>query len=640
MNTIRIVATVVDTRNLTMYKEDGETVIIPQGDVRLRRILEDATPQLLAQGWADVVLSEPEENSYAQFENESSGAVRFFRVAKAKLKELFNAETKAVEPQVIGVLPVPATSIPSWPPVAAAAPATPVAATPVPVSQDWETEKMDGFNKDDDAQDDQEETFEPVVQVPETKVEQTMSVIDEIMKHAVPASSENFNEEGIVKQRVLAENGVTSNNHPDETAEDTIIAVVDNKVIPGMELIKSQFGRAAQLGSTQGVEKFLQRLGTVIESRSHSVEDLLKFMERADLPIADDGTILIYKVLRKEGDKYVDCHTRKVKQWIGAYVCMDPKLVDHNRNNECSNGLHVARRGYIRSFSGDVCVLAKLAPEDVITVPSYDANKMRVCGYHILKELTSAQYSLLNQNRPITDDPDGKRLLAEAMCGNHTRKTHEVRITGSHGSDVIVTEYAKDVEPAPILTPDAPQEVEALQDTSGQVDVPIQPKDVEQVVAAQATRKEQAQSLYNEWQVAKEKYTPDVADAALGRLVAFKKAAKVGWDRLGIPDPTAKIKSPLDWPESDVTANPKNKADAVKKSKPATPKAPPVKAVLPAASEGSPRERIAKLMAIGIGSTGIAQKVYDIKKASKKAWTQLGVSDADAAAILKAIGKE
>ena len=51
-------------------------------------------------------------------------------------------------------------------------------------------------------------------------------------------------------------------------------------------------------------------------------------------------------------------------------------------------------------------------------------------------------------------------------------------------------------------------------------------------------------------------------------------------------------------------------------------------------TEGSPRERIQKLLAIGLDSTGIAQAILDIKKKSKKSWDTLGVSEAQASLIL------
>lgn len=540
-NVIRIVAAVVDTRHLTLYKESGETVVIPQGDSRVRRIVDAATPMLIQQGYADVDIADVVENSYLEFEAQTNGVVKLFRIAKDKLASLF----------ALGIANE----------VDASAPVEPVQLGEVPAV-----------------------------------LQHTQSAVEEIMQHAVSVASPEFHEEGVAKQgNVVEENGQTIGKPTINTSTETIVAVVDGKIIPGMENIKTQFARAAKLGSTIGIENFLKRLGTVIEQRSHSVEDLLKFLERGDLPIADDGSILIYKVLNRKGDrtngKYVDCHTGKVEQWVGSYVCMDASLVDPNRRNECSNGLHVARRGYVKEFPGSVCVMAKLAPEDVIAVPSYDANKMRVCGYHIIVELTDKQFSLLKSNRPLTEDEEGKRLLANAMSGKHVRKTHEVRIRGQKGTDIAVTTLV--AEDTPVVKPkvSAPKEAEALANTVVEVAPPVNPNDVVKQVE-QLSRKDIAAKMY--------------ADGDVVALKAYKKAAKVSWDKLGVPDP-------------DVTP-PVVKAKIVGKT---------TDSVLIdeiSAQQGSPKERIQKLLSIGLTSIGVAQAIIELKKKSKKSWDVLGVS--------------
>jgi hypothetical protein len=47
-------------------------------------------------------------------------------------------------------------------------------------------------------------------------------------------------------------------------------------------------------------------------------------------------------------------------------------------------------------------------PEDVVAVPQYDSNKMRVCGHHILYELNDEDFQALRSNQPIKTS-DGKR---------------------------------------------------------------------------------------------------------------------------------------------------------------------------------------------------------------------------------------
>lgn len=468
---IRIVAAIVDTRQLTLYKADGESIIIKQGDGRLRPILDKVTPLIVSQGYAEI---EPAElnliTGFQEFEKKS-GVVRFFKVAREKLANLF---APAVDEAAIGKVP-----------------------------QNHIT----------------------------TAIEQNQAVIDEILAHAQPVSDAAFNTDNVKQQGNIVEaGGHTDPQRNESQSSHTIVAQVGNKLIPDMERIETHFARAAKLGSTEGVERFLQRLASVIGERSHSVEDLLKFMERADMPIADDGSVVIYKVLKREGDGYVDCYSKNVPQRVGSYVCMDISLVDRTRNNECSSGLHVARRGYIRDFSGDVCTIAKLAPEDVVTVPTYDANKMRVMGYHILEELPPQLYNLLKVNKPITELPEGKVLLGKILAGQHIDRIEEVRITGQMGDGVIVTQLQKPAAPMPIQAPvveAAPAEA-LTNPKQSKTEAPINPKDVVKAVAG-LSRKEQAQKLFKAYKKSPTQKNKD-------KLVAFKKSVKLGWKALGIDE--------------------------------------------------------------------------------------------------------
>lgn len=460
-----------------------------------------------------------------------------------------------------------------------------------------------------------------------------VDAVNEILEHATPVARDDYHERDLDKQAsITEEDGRTPNAHTPETAHDTIIAVVDGKIIPGMEKIKSQFARAARLGSTTGVENFLRRLGSVIGERKHSVEDLLKFMERADLPIAEDGSIIIYKVLKfkdEANSTYVDCHTKNVPQRVGSKVCMDVSLVDHNRNNECSNGLHVARRGYIGSFSGDVCVMAKLAPEDVIAVPQYDANKMRVCAYHIIFELTEEQYRVLRTNQPITNSEAGKILLGRALAGDHIGITEEVKITGQKGTGLVITPMKKmanqepsalhpEIEEAIVKVASKPKMAEALQDAAAEaLDEKIDPKAVVQEVKAQLSRKEQAKKLYDA--LTDHPAGSDEQQKALDELHAFKKAAKVGWDKLGLPDING----------GTISARPKTPVKEAKKVNPQPEKKTTMK---------TPREQIAYLLPLFQAATGAAKKdfakdILKIKQGAKKSWDVLGVPSGEVSKI-------
>lgn len=542
---IRIRAAILDTKNLTLYCEDGKSIVIKQGDPRLKKILDSAIPQIQEKQYADVDIHSVTVNAYTDFEKQSNGVVRFFRVAKEKIASLFGTK------------------------------------------EHDEDQKVSAMT---DAQ--------------------TRDAIEDIMAHAIPTTDARFSEDGLNTQEPIVDgthsNGAmkTPKEHTSTSSAETMVAVVGGKMIPGVEKIKNQFSRAAALGSTQGVENFLKRLGAVIHERKHSVDDLLKFMERADMPIADDGSIIIFKVLRTKDDVYVDCHTGKVKQWIGAYVCMDPKLVDPNRRNECSNGLHVARRGYIREFSGDVCTIGKLAPEDVIAVPEYDANKMRVCGYHILGELTSVQHNLLRNGKAITDDPDGAVLLGNVMRGNHIAKTDVVEITGNHGEGVRVKNLIpKKTVPLPTAEP-----AQALKDDPVLVDAPADPNEVQRKVT-NLSRREQAVKLSQEFEANPCQQTYDA-------LIAFKRSSKTSWEKLGITEP-------MDL-NDQILVNQVN-ADVLE------PEPEPV-----AAEPLTNRERVQALLPITTKAQ--AEAVLAIKRQCKKSWEHLGVSETDMSNIYTLIG--
>jgi hypothetical protein len=547
---VRIVAIVVDKQHLTMYKEDGDTIIIRQGDHRVRKIVDEVTPIIAKQGYADIDLSSEYSNPYQRFEEKSNGSVRLFRVAKNKLKSLFGMDNdeKPVEVASIGVVP----------------------------------------HKDFD----------------QAKGENLHNAVNEIIENAVSVSDPSFNEESVSQQGKITDKEKRGSTE-ESNYSDTVVALVNGKIIPGMEKIKSQFARATKLGSTKGVENFLLRLSSVIDERKHSVDDLLNFMERGDLPIADDGSILVYKVLRttSEKDVFVDCHSKKVKQWVGAYVCMDPSMVDHDRRKACSNGLHIARRGYLSGgFTGDVCVLAKLAPEDVIAVPEYDADKLRACGYHIIGLLSDEHHQLIKNHKPISETTKGKIIIGKAIAGEHIGKTHEVRITKQQGEGVIVTELIKDAKP--VKTTKA-KPVDALSDVDEETnDEVVDPKKVAKDFN-DLTRKEQVNRLVEQINTMFKREQWEEVKALWVVLQSTKRKSKVSWEKLGVS--SAFLKS------MDSVVKHSNSVKEI-------PKAIPNKPI-----NKTKREIIHEM--IPPTTKQQALDIISIKKKAKKSWSSLGVTE-------------
>lgn len=555
-NVIRVVAAVLDKTRLIMYKPDGSTLEILQGDPRIKHLTDKVFPDIDRQKFSDLSeqdLENPTENysHYAETEAQLGGMVKFFRMLKSEAEKVLNlfAEDGFNGVKQAGEIPVAGN------------------------------------------QEDEESTQ------PQTK---SQAAVAQIMAQAVPASSPKFTQ--------------MSKEQPEET---TVVAVTeDGTCIPGIEQIDIQLKAiAAKLGSPEGIANFFRRVASV--KRAHTVQDLLKFMEKGELPIADDGTVLVYKRLRStdEVGVFVDCHTQTVKQKVGSFVFMDDKLVDPNRHNECSNGLHVARRDYLSSFGGDVTVLAKLAPEDVIAVPHGDARKLRARGYHIVAQLSEADAKLVNSNKSMQDTV----LLGNVAAGNHVdvldhvqildqqRTVKSVKYTTFSGHETIQLDNGKKAESLETLDKEAPVHVDAASVAKKK---PAGTKKVE--------IKRPIDTLIDAFKKAK---SDKAKRAAASNIVTFKKNAKKGWDKLGVSEELAK-----EITELVPLAQP---AKPVKEAKP--------EPVIPAT--GTPKERIAAGLGHKPLTRQLALDILQIKKASKKGWSALGVNVAQEKEILKLASK-
>lgn len=236
-------------------------------------------------------------------------------------------------------------------------------------------------------------------------------------------------------------------NHPSELrAGETLVAMIDDQEVEGVEALVTQMEDAVVKGSTKGLENFLRRLAAVAKERKHTADELLNFMKKGDLPIADDGSIIAYKMLYSKETtvdgvefEFVDPHSRRVSQKVGARVEMPISSVNDDRRTLCSNGLHVARRDYIGGFNGDVITLIRIAPEDVIAVPYNEPSKMRVRGYDILARVPQAGFNLLKLNKPMTTDQECAKLLGAAIAGELPEPTVKVEVLEEMGKKLRVT---------------------------------------------------------------------------------------------------------------------------------------------------------------------------------------------------------
>lgn len=194
-------------------------------------------------------------------------------------------------------------------------------------------------------------------------------------------------------------------------------------------LLMPHLERLAAGEGAKGFKKFIANYKKI--KHSATAQELLHWMNVGDLPIADDGCIIGYKILRRDrrnNERFVDPHSGTVSQGLGSMVTMPYSKVLDNRRVLCGTGLHIAARDYVQFFSGDVLTLVKIRPQDVVSVSESENTKMRVCSYHIVGVLNDEDYSRVKHRTPFPIDSNGARLLADAVTGNHVAVLEVVKI--------------------------------------------------------------------------------------------------------------------------------------------------------------------------------------------------------------------
>lgn len=552
---INIVAAIVDVNHLTLYKEDGTTLQIPQGDPRIRRIIAESQETLLAGGVAEVDLSHPgveyTNTSFRDFEESTNGIVRFFKTTKQAVMKAFGAADDSPEVQ------------------------------DAPVGN--MVMGQFGVNKDFKVRD-----HDPV---------------EEILSNAKKVSEDTIQE------------------------DETIVVAVGDQIIENGEALRPQIAHAVTQGKTQGMVKLLKRLSRMTQTRRHSVDSLVSFLEKGDLPVADNGDIIIYKMLNlrdPEARTYVDIHSGKVVQSVGSIVQMDPSMVDESLSHECSQGLHVARRAYLGSFSGNVCVIGRVRPEDVIAVPHRDPNKMRVCRYEILAELDDEAFRQVKANKPFSPKGEAQKQLTLALKGKFPKAFEVVNIGGPRGTDITIVTLGKKSKRTVKKVSETKVKKTApirLKDDPVQKDEAVDPKKLSKkiVKVKSLTRKERINKLIY---VLTDTKAPQAKRTRAGEeLLALRRAAKKSWKALGFPAlEDAQIQKDI---ESIKTAKPskKPKKQPAKRKTRTEPKAKP-----------TTREEIFRHFEQGNWNSLLAAK-----RKAKKSWEKLGFNKTQINKINKAM---
>ena len=255
-----------------------------------------------------------------------------------------------------------------------------------------------------------------------------------------------------IKRAVLA-----SDNRFELSANGKVLYLVGSKVP-----IPSQLGNHIMdfLENKLPVDALVKFWESCLKNPHYvAIQELFNFLDENRLPITEDGGFLGYKklnfvrganridvpdefeeltineagkvvsitggiVIPSVAKKYlafagltssptmVDVHSGTIHQKIGETVKIERiKLNEEARRSECGYGLHIGAFGY--SFSGDVRVLCKVFPADVIACNEGQA-KLRTCSYQIVsfvdsgKEVKEMFCNLSGASKAVADGEFGE----------------------------------------------------------------------------------------------------------------------------------------------------------------------------------------------------------------------------------------
>lgn len=142
-----------------------------------------------------------------------------------------------------------------------------------------------------------------------------------------------------------------------------------------------------------------------------SRESLFDFLALREFPFSTEGTFYAYKAVRKD---FKDKWSGTLDNSPGNEVSFDRSQVNSDRGNACASGLHAGNKSYVDWYGTKEgkLVIVEINPEDVVMVPKSEAEKIRVCKYKVLAEVSTdfvldpQQVYISGSLKPLDDAPD------------------------------------------------------------------------------------------------------------------------------------------------------------------------------------------------------------------------------------------
>jgi hypothetical protein len=173
---------------------------------------------------------------------------------------------------------------------------------------------------------------------------------------------------------------------------------------------------------TAGWLNFLERLHRNPSKRV--LDELPTFLLSKGIALSESGELIclkrVYKVEGRPG-VYTDCYTKSLEYAVGREFRVERNTVDDDWGKQCSEGVHVGGLDYVVKFHTTGVVLAvRVPPEDVVSVPTDEAHKMRTCAFTPVEELTDVETATTASPLYTAADPP-RPVQAVAVAGAPAR---------------------------------------------------------------------------------------------------------------------------------------------------------------------------------------------------------------------------
>jgi hypothetical protein len=232
---------------------------------------------------------------------------------------------------------------------------------------------------------------------------------------------------------------------------DDCLKVVDGKVNYKGDPLHPELEKRIYEILTNGhnldaTKMFLENL---YNNPSHnSREQLYDFISHKGMGITEEGLVIGYKGVSEDYmDRMKGTHSNKV----GITNTMPRRDVDDNPENGCSHGFHVGSKEYADSWAGGEGHLMAVVwnPRDAVSVPTHsNGEKLRVCEYTVVGEITDRQMYLDKPLYKLTDDGlesiEGDGIVEQEFNDSFYKARNYIETARDNGATVIVTDDLDD----------------------------------------------------------------------------------------------------------------------------------------------------------------------------------------------------